>query len=153
MLCRNVIERPERLPIPQKPLRGFWVFGLVGFKKCVKLFLGMFSPFRHPNLMEAYLGLLLKRVRKVDENIGRLVNPALLLRLRLGKTSSSASGTPWHHPRPRVWGVLQSFASPSIEIGFQFYCRGKGIYSWGSFEILGGNARSWLGVSRKRLGL
>lgn len=80
MLCRKVIECQERLPVLQKTLRGFWVFGLVGFKKRVKRVLGVFSPFRHPDLMKAFLGLLLKRVRKVVENIGRLMNPTPLMR-------------------------------------------------------------------------
>ena len=74
----------QRLPVLQKTLRGFWVFGLVGGQKPVECLLGLFTSFRHPNLVEAFPSLLLKRIRKIVENIGRLVNPAPLM-LRLGK--------------------------------------------------------------------
>ena len=72
-------RRPEEVPILQKTFRGFRIFGSVNFKKRVEGFLNLFSPFRHPDLVEALLGLLLKRVRKVVEKFGRLVNPAQLM--------------------------------------------------------------------------
>ena len=84
MLRRKVVEGEKRVPILQKTFRGFRIFGFVGFKKRVERLLGLFLTFRHPDLMEAFLGLLLKGVRKVVENIGGLMNPTPLM-LRLGK--------------------------------------------------------------------
>jgi hypothetical protein len=84
MLRRKVVEGEKRVPILQKTLRGFRIFGFVGFKKRVERLLVLFSTFRHPDLMEAFLGLLLKGVRKVVENIGGLMNPTPLM-FRLGK--------------------------------------------------------------------
>ncbi|AIA31695.1 hypothetical protein Y981_05975 [Leptospirillum ferriphilum YSK] len=74
---------------------GFWGVGLVGFKKRVERFPGGVSPFRHPNLMKAFLGLLLKRIPKVVANIECLVDPGPLgngLRKNLFKGASEPHG-------------------------------------------------------------